>query len=199
MLLDEYLPDASGSSIISLFDGAVIVVSAAAEDSVVVLRAISAGAVNYVLKPFQPAVLVDRLHAFGRFWHQLGTGAHLDQTAVDRALQALRAEDSPVAAARKGRSPVTSEAIGEVLRGAQDALTAIEVARRRPGSPGPPHSATFPTWLATDSSGSPSATARPGDPSTVSSGWAAAIAEACARSCRFHPCGPPAAAEDDST
>jgi len=33
-----------------------------------------------------------------------------------------------VAAARKGRSPVTSEAIGEVLRAAQDALTAIEVA-----------------------------------------------------------------------
>ncbi len=62
VLLDEYLPDANGSSIIGLFDGAVLVVSAA-EDSAVVRRAISAGAVNYVLKPFPPAVLVDRLHA----------------------------------------------------------------------------------------------------------------------------------------
>lgn len=127
VLLDEYLPDANGTGIIGRLDAAVIVVSAA-EDSVVVRRAIAAGAVNYVLKPFPPAVLVDRLHAFGRFWQQLGKGAHLDQPAVDRALQALRAEDSPVATTRKGRSPVTSEAIGDVLRAAEDALTAIEVA-----------------------------------------------------------------------
>ena len=127
VLLDEYLPDASGSSIVGRFEAAVIVVSAA-EDSAVVRRAISAGAVNYVLKPFPPSVLVDRLHAFARFWRQLEKGAHLDQTAVDRALQALRAEDSPVAATRKGRSPVTSEAIVDALRSAGDALTAIEVA-----------------------------------------------------------------------
>lgn len=127
VLLDEYLPDATGSSIIGRLGAAVIVVSAA-EDSAVVKRAISAGAVNYVLKPFAPEVLVDRLHAFARFWRQLGEGAHLDQTAVDRALQALRTEDMPVATTRKGRSPVTSEAIAEALRSAEDALTAIEVA-----------------------------------------------------------------------
>lgn len=100
----------------------------AAEDSSAVRRAIASGAVNYVLKPFPPEVLVDRLHAFGRFWRQLGKGAHLDQTAVDRALQALRAEDSPMATTRKGRSPVTSEAIGDALRATEDALTAAEVA-----------------------------------------------------------------------
>jgi response regulator of citrate/malate metabolism len=127
VLLDEYLPDANGSSIIGRLEGAVIVVSAA-EDSAVVRRAIASGAVNYVLKPFPPSVLIDRLHAFGRFWQQLGRGAHLDQTAVDRALQALRAEDTPVATTRKGRSPVTSEAIGDALRAAEDALTAAEVA-----------------------------------------------------------------------
>lgn len=127
VLLDEYLPDVPGSSIIRQLGAAVIVVSAA-EDSLAVRRALAAGAVNYVLKPFPPTVLVDRLHAFGRFWRSLGTAVHLDQTAVDHALQALRAADSPTAMTRKGRSPVTADAITEVLRATDDAMTAAEVA-----------------------------------------------------------------------
>jgi response regulator of citrate/malate metabolism len=73
-------------------------------------------------------VLVERLHAFGRFWRSLDADVHLDQTAVDHALQALRAADSPTATVRKGRSPVTADAISEVLRATEDALTAAEVA-----------------------------------------------------------------------
>ena len=127
VLLDEYLPDGSGSAAIGRFDAAVMMVSAA-EDPTVVRRAIAAGALNYVLKPFPPGVLVERLAAFRRFWQVLESGAELDQTGVDRALQALRTADTPVARSPKGRSPVTSEAIVEVLRGAEDSLTAVEVA-----------------------------------------------------------------------
>jgi len=127
VLLDEYLPDAAGSSILGRLDAAVIVVSAA-EDPDAVRRALARGAVNYVLKPFPPPVLMERLHAFGRFWRALQADVHLDQAAVDHALQALRAADSPTAVARKGRSPVTTDAITEVLRAAEDALTAAEVA-----------------------------------------------------------------------
>jgi len=127
VLLDEYLPDGSGAAIIGRLGAAVIVVSAA-EDATSVRTAIAAGALNYVLKPFPPSVLVDRLHAFARFWRALDTGAHLDQTGVDRALQALRTADTPVATARKGRSPVTADAVIEVLRRADDAVTAVEVA-----------------------------------------------------------------------
>ena len=127
VLLDEYLPDTNGSEVLRSLGAAVLMVSAA-EDSEAVRRALAAGAVNYVLKPFPPAVLIERLVAFARFWNLLGAGAHLDQAAVDRALQALRMADSPVATARKGRSPVTSEAIVEVLRAAGDAVTALEVA-----------------------------------------------------------------------
>jgi response regulator of citrate/malate metabolism len=58
----------------------------------------------------------------------LTNDVQLDQTSVDKALQALRAGDSPTAVYRKGRSAVTAESIGEVLRDAADALTAIEVA-----------------------------------------------------------------------
>jgi two-component system CitB family response regulator len=127
VLLDEYLPDAPGSTVLRRVDAAVIVISAA-EDAATVRRAIAGGAVNYLLKPFAPSVLVERLHAFARFWRSLEADAHLDQTGIDRALQALRTADSPVAAARKGRSSVTGDAIVEVLRRADDAVTAADVA-----------------------------------------------------------------------
>ena len=127
VLLDEYLPDATGTSVLRRLPAAVIVVSAA-EDSATVRAAIAAGAVNYVLKPFAPSVLAERLQAFARFWRSLEHDAHLDQTGIDRALQVLRTADSPVATARKGRSPVTGEAIVEVLRRSDDALTAADVA-----------------------------------------------------------------------
>ena len=127
VLLDEYLPDGSGSALIGRLDAAVIMISAAADPGVV-RRALSAGALNYLLKPFPPTELVDRLQAFRRFWTMLDGSAHVDQTAVDRALQAIRSGDSPVASIRKGRSAVTSEAIADVLRRADEAVTALEVA-----------------------------------------------------------------------
>jgi two-component system CitB family response regulator len=127
VLLDEYLPDAPGTSVLRQVDAAVIVISAA-EDAATVRRAIAGGAVNYLLKPFAPSVLVDRLHAFARFWRSLEADAHLDQTGIDRALRALRMADTPVATARKGRSSVTGEAIVEVLRRSDDAVTAADVA-----------------------------------------------------------------------
>lgn len=127
VLLDEYLPDGSGTDLVGQLRGAVMVISAT-DDGSVVRRAIAAGAVNVLLKPFPPSVLVERLHAFDRFWRQLGPGTHVDQTAVDRALQALRTADTPVATTRKGRSPVTAEAIADALRASPEALTAIDVA-----------------------------------------------------------------------
>ncbi|WP_459982192.1 response regulator [Nocardioides sp. AN3] len=127
VLLDEYLPDATGSSLIGRLGAAVIMVSAAA-DAGVVRRAVSAGALNYLVKPFGPTELLGRLQAFRRFWGMLEGTGHVDQTLVDRALQAIRSADAPVASVRKGRSPVTSESIVDVLRGSEEAVTALEVA-----------------------------------------------------------------------
>jgi response regulator of citrate/malate metabolism len=129
VLLDEYLPDAPGSSIGRRLGAAVIVVSAA-EDAASVRRALAGGALNYVLKPFPPQVLGERLRAFERFWTLLAKDVQLDQTAVDRALQALRIADTPATVVRKGRSPVTSDAVSDALRSTDGALTAAEVAER---------------------------------------------------------------------
>ena len=127
VLLDEYLPDAPGSSVIGRLDAAVIVVSAA-DDAASVRRALAAGAVNYVLKPFPPAQLVERLTAFARVWQLLGSDRQVDQGAVARALAVLREGDSPSAAMAKGRSVFTAEAVRDALQAAREAKTAAEVA-----------------------------------------------------------------------
>jgi two-component system CitB family response regulator len=126
VLLDEYLPDERGSTLLPSLGCAVIVISAD-DDAFAVRRAIARGALNVVLKPFTPAVLTHRLEAFVSFWTALA-GGPVDQRTVDRALASLRAGDAPAAALPKGRSVVTADAIRETLRGASDALTATEVA-----------------------------------------------------------------------
>jgi response regulator of citrate/malate metabolism len=126
VLLDEYLPDERGTSLIGRLDAAVMLISAET-DAEVLRRAVALGAVNVVLKPFAPPVLVQRLAAFQRFWVTLASG-QADQRAVDRALAVLREGDSPAGAMPKGRSAVTADAVRDSLQAADDALTAQEVA-----------------------------------------------------------------------
>jgi two-component system CitB family response regulator len=126
VLLDEHLPDERGTHLIGRLDAAVILISAET-DAAVIRHAVSHGAVNVVLKPFAPAVLVQRLAAFARFWSALGSG-QADQRAIDRSLAMLREGDSPAGAMPKGRSAVTANAVRDALQGAAEALTAQEVA-----------------------------------------------------------------------
>ena len=127
VLLDEYLPDATGSSAIGRFDAAVIVISAA-DDATTVQRALARGAVNYLLKPFAPAVLVDRLNAFARFHRLVAGDRRLDQRDVDRAMVVLHEGDSPTSSMPKGRSAVTADSIREALRSSSEAMTAQAIA-----------------------------------------------------------------------
>lgn len=127
VLLDEYLPDANGSSLIGRFEAAVIVISAA-DDAATVQRTLARGAINYLLKPFAPSVLVDRLNAFARFHRLLGGDRRLDQTDVDRAMGVLHEGDSPTASMPKGRSAVTADSIREALRRSREAMTAQAIA-----------------------------------------------------------------------
>ncbi len=127
VLLDEYLPDATGSSVISRLGASVIVISAA-DDAATVQRALALGAINYLLKPFAPSVLVDRLNAFARFHRLLAGDRRLDQMDVDRAMVVLHEGDSPIASMPKGRSAVTADSIREALRSSSEAMTAQAIA-----------------------------------------------------------------------
>jgi len=127
VLLDEYLPDQRGSSIAGAFAGAVMMVSAA-DDIATVRAAIAAGAVNFVIKPFAPPVLVGKLAAFARCWNQLGGEGALTQAAADRLYAVLHEGDAASAPLPKGRSAVTADAVVDALRGAATPLTAVAVA-----------------------------------------------------------------------
>jgi response regulator of citrate/malate metabolism len=129
VLLDEYLPDERGTSLIGRLDAAVMLISAET-DAAVIRRAVAHGAVNVVLKPFAPPVLVQRLAAFGRFWASLESGQS-DQRGVDRALAMLREGDSPA-----GRSTATrgvADAARPSVLPPADAPHALVASSRRPG------------------------------------------------------------------
>lgn len=127
VLLDEYLPDRRGTEIAGALDAGVIMVTAA-DDAATVRRAIAAGALNVVVKPFPPGVLVAKLNAFARCWSLLSGVGPMAQRDVDRALALLREGDAATAPLPKGRSAVTAEAVVEALRKADGPLTAITVA-----------------------------------------------------------------------
>jgi response regulator of citrate/malate metabolism len=128
-LLDQYLPDASGTSIAPRLGCDVIMLTAAAERGVV-REAIRRGVVNYLVKPFSESDLAERLRAYARFHGQLGGDHALDQSEIDRAVRVLHEGDRVDAAIRKGRSSQTARLVIDAVRAAGEPVTATDVAAR---------------------------------------------------------------------
>lgn len=124
VLLDEYLPDAPGTSILRRLEAAVVVISAA-NDARTVRRAVELGALNYIVKPFPLEVLAARVTSFARFHWALEASRPVGQGDIDHALALVRGANQPDAALPKGRSAVTATAIRDALLGAPDPLTAL--------------------------------------------------------------------------
>ncbi|WP_258052606.1 response regulator [Streptomyces sp. Ru73] len=126
-LVDLYLPDRSGIGLIAELPCDVFVLSAAAEGATV-RRALSAGALAYLIKPFPPRLLSEKLRGYARF-RQLTEADILDQTVIDNAFDALRsprASRSRQAAAQT----VTRELVLAAVDGSDAPLSAGEVAER---------------------------------------------------------------------
>lgn len=127
VLLDNYLPDRSGIQLCAELTGtAVDVMMVTADRSTASVRsALSAGAVNYLIKPFNSEQLAVRLRAYGRFRARMEDG-ELSQDQIDGAIAALHEGDRP--SAPKGQSPVTARLIGKVLHESTGPLSAAVVA-----------------------------------------------------------------------
>ncbi|HEU5475162.1 MAG TPA: response regulator [Actinophytocola sp.] len=127
LLLDFYLPDAHGLDVCRAVRAAghavdVIAVTSA-RDLAVVRAAVSAGVVQYLLKPFTFAAMRDRLERYARFLAGTGNAGEVaGQSDVDSLLATLRGPDSP--ALPKGMSAPTLDAVIAALRGAGDGLSA---------------------------------------------------------------------------
>jgi len=126
VLLDNYLPDQPGLDVCAQLAGEscdvmMITADGAAES---VHAALSAGAVNYVVKPFRADQLTRRLKAWQRFRSRVGHGL-LDQDQIDTAMRALHEGDRPQMP--KGQSPVTASLVREALEASDEPLSAADL------------------------------------------------------------------------
>lgn len=132
ILLDFYLPDTHGLALCRALRAAgrtvdVIAVTSA-RDLDVVKQAVSAGVVQYLLKPFTFASLRAKLESYAQFRENLqAAGEVAEQADVDRVLGSLRTVET---LAPKGMSPATLEAISKALRESADGMSAGTAAGR---------------------------------------------------------------------
>jgi response regulator of citrate/malate metabolism len=124
-LVDVYLPDGSGLDLLRHLDCDAFVLSAAAEGPAV-RRALSAGALAYLVKPFPPELLAEKLRGYARF-RRLTEAESMDQSAVESAYAALRETaprrptvrtvtgDAVLTAVRNSPTPLSAGQVGELI------------------------------------------------------------------------------------
>ncbi|ROR37662.1 response regulator [Kitasatospora cineracea] len=127
VLLDLYLPDGHGLHLCAALraagHGADVIAVTSARDLAMVRQAVSAGVVQYLLKPFGAAALGDRLRQYARYRANLDRpGQALGQDEVDRALALLRGSDR--SSLPKGLSADTLDTLAAALRAAPGGLSA---------------------------------------------------------------------------
>jgi response regulator of citrate/malate metabolism len=126
VLLDNYLPDRAGVELAALLGTDVFMVTADAS-AATVRAAFAAGALNYLIKPFNAEQLTLRLRAYTRYRAALQDGSgEMTQQGVDRAVDALHSADRPPAP--KGQSPVTARLVTEALQRAVVPQSAVDIA-----------------------------------------------------------------------
>ncbi|WP_354643192.1 response regulator [Kitasatospora camelliae] len=127
ILLDLYLPDGHGLNLCRTLraagHGADIIAVTSARDLAMVRQAVSAGVVQYLLKPFSSAALHDRLESYARYRRSLArAGDATGQDEVDQAFAILRTSER--SSLPKGLSAPTLEAVAGVLRDAAGGISA---------------------------------------------------------------------------
>ncbi|MFE3756663.1 response regulator [Nocardia tengchongensis] len=128
-LVDVYLPDGSGVDLVREIACDAMMLTAATE-SETVRAALSAGALGYLVKPFDHAVLAARLAGYARY-RRLLAGPEVTAADVDAALAALRpaaAAASVSAAGVAAAASPTKDLVLQAVRSADSALSAAQVA-----------------------------------------------------------------------
>lgn len=127
VLLDVHLPDMSG---IEVLDGlraagstAGVLMVTAERDAAVVRQALSGGALQYVVKPFEQSDLAARLNQVADSLDALGSG-EIDQATIDRAFGGSGGLPRSGARLPKGLSPETADLVLTTVAAGQDVSAA---------------------------------------------------------------------------
>lgn len=121
LLCDVYLPDGDGIALVAELDIDAFVISAAT-DGATIRRALRAGAMDYLIKPFEARQLDARLDAYRRFRNVLPEDRAADQEGIERALRMLHAGDGATTQVARG---TTENLILEQLTQGESNATAI--------------------------------------------------------------------------
>lgn len=126
VLLDNYLPGESG--LLFLRDTTVdVIMLTAVSDAPTVRAAFAAGALNYLVKPFDAEDLAERLNAYARYHTQLSSSDRTTtQADIDRAVRLLHERDRKDTP--KGRSSATAKVVADGLRDYGRPASAAEIA-----------------------------------------------------------------------
>lgn len=124
VLCDVFLPDGDGVAFAAEIDVDTMMISAAS-DGATVRRALRAGALDYLIKPFEPALLAARLDAYRRWRNLLPEDRVIDQETIERARRVLLAPES---GAGPGSRSTTEKLILELLHDGE--ASASDIAAR---------------------------------------------------------------------
>ena len=127
LLVDAYLPDGDGVSLIRESDRDAVMLSAAG-DSPTIRRALRAGAFGYLIKPFEARALGDLLDRYARFRNLLTADRALSQDDVDRALSILHGGEAP-SVSRSATEQLILESLGDEDASASDVAERSGVSR----------------------------------------------------------------------
>ncbi|MBF6134533.1 response regulator [Nocardia otitidiscaviarum] len=122
-LVDVYLPDGSGIDLVREIHFDAMVLTAATEAETV-RAALSAGALGYLVKPFDHTALAARLAGYARY-RRILSATEVTAREVDAALEALR--PTPPTAPAAAASSTTRELVLDAVRVAASPLSAAEV------------------------------------------------------------------------
>jgi response regulator of citrate/malate metabolism len=121
VICDVYLPDGDGIAFVAEIDVDAFMISAAT-DGTTVRRALRAGALDYLIKPFEPARLTQRLEAYRRFRTLAAEDRPLDQDAIEKAQRVLHGRDGAGAA---GSRSTTEKLLIELLQDGESSASLI--------------------------------------------------------------------------
>jgi two-component system CitB family response regulator len=128
LLVDAFLPDGDGVDFVAAVDVDAFVLSAAT-DAATVRRALRAGALAYLTKPFEARVLAERLDRYARTRNLLGTDRPLEQEQIDRALTILHGSADATSVSRTATEQVILEGLGDGEASAAEVAERVGISR----------------------------------------------------------------------
>ncbi|WP_424449888.1 response regulator [Microbacterium arborescens] len=125
VLVDNYLPDGEGVDLVRVIDVDAIVLSAAT-DARTISRALRAGAIGYLIKPFEARALRERLERYSRYRNVLDA-PDLEQDDIDRALSIVHG--GPATATRSATEQMILATLGADEASAGEVAAACGISR----------------------------------------------------------------------